>query len=61
MVKEPSGDHVIPKILAMFVPFMLPEVCISLSIAGPVLKHVTAEIRQDAGVKRAVALWRQIC
>ena len=45
----------------MFVPFMLPKVYVSLPIAGPVLKHVTAEIRQDAGVEWAVAFWRQIC
>lgn len=44
----------------MLVPFMLPEISISLSIAGPVLQHCAVEVRQDADIKGAVTFWREI-
>ena len=43
--------------LTVLIPLMLPEVSIGLTIAGPVFKHGSLQIRQETNFKRAVALW----
>lgn len=32
----------------MFIPFMLPEFSIALTIAGPVMKHNALQVREEA-------------
>ena len=44
----------------MLIPFVLPEVGISLAIAGPVLKHCALQIRQEAKIKGTVTLGWQV-